>query len=358
MRLVIDGRRLSAHRTGVGRYLETLLKEWAVSGFPYSKTLVALSHPSGLDFVPRMKGVEAAILRPREPGILWENLGLGRTLRAGDLLFAPGNLVPGSWRGPTVLTLHDALQEVRPQDFPWHVRMRFGYRYRAAARRADRILTPSRSTANDVVRIYGVPPDRIRTIYPAAGPEFHRGDGTAARTAVPGLADHPFFLFIGKPSRRRHIPEILAAFRRHYADFPDHRLVLVGPGHAATPEPGVIQPGHVPELVLCGLLASAVALLYPSEYEGFGLPVVEAMASGCPVVTLRNSALVEVGGNAPLYLEDASANSLFEAMKRLTDDLSGRSDHIARGLAQAARFRTDMFADAVREELRAFLTGK
>ena len=94
-------------------------------------------------------------------------------------------------------------------------------------------------------------------------------------------------------------------------------------------------------------MATAVGLLYPSEYEGFGLPVVEAMACGCPVVTLRRGALLESGGDAALFLDAADPDSLASAMNRLADDPAARAESVARGLAQAARFGRGEFAGAV-----------
>ncbi len=360
MRLVIDGRRLTAHRTGVGRFLEILLADWSRTGPPLSETVVVLHDPAGLDRVPRAEGLRAELIGPGWPGLVWERFGLGRILRPGDLLFAPTNLVPASWRGPTVLVVFDTLQDVRPNDFPRWVRWRFGARYRRAARQADRLLAPSRATARDVARIHGITPERIRVIYPTADPTFRplRPDSAevlAARQAL-GLGTEPFFLFVGKRSRRRNVPAILTAFERHRLRFPSHRLAFVGPTSDRLNAPGVVDAGHVSEPVLVGLLASAVGLLYPSEYEGFGLPVVEAMASGCPVVTLRNSALIESGGDAALYLDSASPDQLAFAMHALATDHRKRDALIALGLAHAARFRPATFADAVKKELKEIAT--
>jgi alpha-1,3-rhamnosyl/mannosyltransferase len=99
-------------------------------------------------------------------------------------------------------------------------------------------------------------------------------------------------------------------------------------------------------------MAGAVACLYPSDYEGFGLPVVEAMASGCPVVTLRNSALTESGGDAAVYLDRADPEGVAAALDRLSDDAGHRDDRVRAGLGQAAKFRGIGFADGIREAIR------
>ncbi len=316
MRLVIDGQRLTAERTGVGRCLESLLDEWAATALPMAETLVVLRDPRGRERVPTADGLTAKVVGAGWPGLAWECLGLRRELRPDDLLFAPANLVPPNWRGQTVLVVYDTLPWSVPESFTWRARLRFGWRYRLAARRADRVIVPSEATARDVERVHGVAPDRLRVIFPGPDPAFRplprdSAPVQAARRAL-RLGDAPFFLFVGKRSRRRNVPAILDAFARHRRRHSAHRLVFVGPEDRDAlpgPEAGVVRAGHVAEPTLRGLLADAVALLYPSDYEGFGLPVIEAMASGCPVVTLRNSALTEAGGDAAWYLDARASES-------------------------------------------------
>ena len=172
MRLVIDGRRLTEERTGVGRCLESLLAEWALTGLPLAETLVVLRDPGGRKRVPQVDGLVSKVVGERWSGLAWEWFGLARELRPDDLLFAPANLVPWPWRGRTVLVIYDTLPWVVPESFPRLVRWRFGWRYRQAAHRADRILVPSQATADDVARVHGVPSERIRVTYPGPEPEF------------------------------------------------------------------------------------------------------------------------------------------------------------------------------------------
>jgi alpha-1,3-rhamnosyl/mannosyltransferase len=224
------------------------------------------------------------------------------------------------------------------------------------------VLVPSCSTARDVARVHGVPEARLGVVFPGPDPSFRplprdAGEVVEARRSI-GLDEDPFFLFVGKRSRRRNVPAILDAFARHRREFPAHRLVFVGPEGEGDPplpgrEAGVVAAGHVAEPILRGLLADARALLYPSDYEGFGLPVVEALASGCPVVTLRNSALTEAGGDAPWYLDAPEAGPMAQALRALAVDDAGRAARVARGLAHVARFSRAGFARAVKEELRS-----
>lgn len=358
-RLVIDGRRLAAGRTGVGRYLETLLRDWSATGWPLDEVRVVLRDPAGAARLPRDARLGVEAVGAGWPGLAWEWLGLGRVLRPGDLLFAPTNLVPRTWAGPTVLVVFDTLLESAPDGFSRAVRWRFRARYRSSSRRASRIIVPSEATGRDVVRHHGVDPGRVRTIYPAIGPEFRPRPSTdglvvAARWAV-GVGDDPFVLFVGKRSRRRNVGAVLAGFARHRQSHPTHRLVFAGPsgGDPVPALPGIVDAGHVSDDVLLGLMAGALACLYPSDYEGFGLPVAEAMASGCPSVTLRNSALVESGGDAAVYLDRADAESIAWALDRLAGDPAFRTDRVRAGLAQAERFRGRGSASAVAEEVRA-----
>lgn len=358
-RLVIDGRRLTARRTGVGRYLETLLAGWSATGWPLDETIIVLQDPTGLARLPRDDRLGRVVVGTGWPGLVWEWFGLGGLLREGDVLFAPTNLLPRTWRGPSLLVVFDTLLESVPETFAPSVLWRFRGRYRLAARRATRIITPSEATTRDVVRHYGIPPDRVCTIYPAIGPEFRPrppGDGlvVAARWSV-GVGDDPYFLFVGKRSARRNVPAILDGFARHRGRFPTHRLVFVGPdGGVPVPDaPGVVVAGHVADDTLLGLLAGAVACLYPSEHEGFGLPVAEAMACGCPVVTLRTSALVESGGDAAIYLERADAESIASCLDRLAEAPSLRAERTEAGLLQAERFRGSSFAASLAEEVRS-----
>ncbi len=355
-RLVIDGRRLSGKRTGVGRYLETLLNQWAETSWPEFETLLIVQDESALARVPDHPRLTVRTIGSRWPGLIWEMFGLRRFLRACDLLFAPTNLIPPNWRGRTVLVVFDTLLENCPQGFSWLVRLRFRQRYRAAARRATRIVVPSIATREDVANFYKIDPSRIEVIYPSIDSHFAPVSKTQIESAAKtvGIDGNPYFIFVGKPSARRHLSEIIDAFTRFHAKHPKARLLFVGPESDSIPTAsGIIHAGHVGEDVLVGLLSGALGCLYPSDSEGFGLPVAEAMACGCPVVTLRRSALVESGGDAAFYLEEPSVGEIERAMHALYDDENLRARHRKLGLAHARRFQGNGFAEAVKAAIEA-----
>ena len=359
MRLVIDGQRLTAERTGVGRCLEDLLATWSSEGWPLDRVVIALRDSAGLARVPRGSGADVRLVGEGWPGLVWETFALGRILRRDDVLLAPANLIPWNWRGRSVLILYDTLTWSNPGGFPRLVRWRFGWRYKLAARRATRIVVPSRATASDVARFHGVPRERMRVVYPGPGEGFYRREPGSqeeveARAAF-GLGDAPFFLFVGKRSRRRNVPAVLDAFERLCDRFPDCRLVFVGPAGGEPARPtgaNVVDGGFVDERTLVGLYAGAVALIYPSESEGFGLPVVEAQACGCPVITSRTGALLESAAEGVIALGDLSSESILRAMTTLLEDSTARDESITRGFQNARRFDSRAFALGVSEEIR------
>ncbi|MFO0910613.1 MAG: glycosyltransferase family 1 protein [Isosphaeraceae bacterium] len=355
MRLVIDGQRLTARRTGVGRCLESLLAEWSEHGWPLDQTLLVLRDRSGLNAIPRPSEIEIVVVGERQPGMVWEMVSLRRHLGRRDVLLAPANLVPLNWFGRTVLILYDAL--------PWSVpdrraQIRFGWRYRLAARRATRVVflpTPARTRSAAFMgstRPACRSPTRVPT--PAFNP-IRRLGRDSTREDKGGGGRSPLLPLRGQALPRRHVPEIVAAFRSHLRVWPEHRLVFVGPaGGTPLPDPDdrIIDGGHVDETILHGLVATALAVVYPSDWEGFGLPVVEAMAAGTPVITSRNSALAESGGSAAYDLEQPSPNAIAEAMHRLAGDSELRTTLIARGLEHVRQFSRRAFADAVKAEIQ------
>jgi glycosyltransferase involved in cell wall biosynthesis len=250
---------------------------------------------------------------------------------------------------PWIVTYHDLGVLVHPQYFgkakPWLLRSSIS----AAARRAAAIICVSRATADEVMEFGGAgASDRIHVIEEGVGDEFFVAPNAEALAELPAsLAEHPFFLFTGSLSPRKNLARVVAAFAS-VADRIPHRLVLTGARGWDTAEDikaisekgladRVVELGYVSDAVLKALYARATAFLYPSLYEGFGLPILEAMASGCPVVTSNIAPMTEVGGDAAVYVDPHYSHDLAAAILRLANDETLRIDRSDQGRVQARR---------------------
>lgn len=361
MRLVIDGHRLAPTRTGVGRALELVLASWARTGPPIEPATLILAHRDAERALPPITGLQTRVIMPRAPGIVRETLGLGGFLEKDDILLAPAGVAPWFPRVKTVLVVYDLLHHALPNRGP---RLRGAWqalRSRRAAERAERILVPSLTTRDDMITHWRIDPERIRVAPLAPAAVFALGavgetQPALARSAVGLGARDRFILFVGKRSDRRNIPLIVSAFARVRARFADCRLVFAGPpgpdSASLAQEPGVVVAGFVTEPVLAGLYAGAECLIHVSEHEGFGLPLVEAMACGCPVIALRTRVAVEVGGAALLSLESLDGDALAGLFATILGDRDARAVWARRALERSRSFDRAAFAGAIDGAIR------
>jgi glycosyltransferase involved in cell wall biosynthesis len=344
--LGVDAQRLVGSRAGVARYLASLIREWASMELPFGR--VTLFTPAELP---------ADVVHPfdveivRGPSLrLWGQWQLPRAARGADLLFCPAYVAPLRYRGRYAVVMHDALLEVLPGAFSRQALRRRGL-YRRSADRASLVLAPSEASKRDLERVYGLEPGRVRAIQLGVDDRFRNAVEGDVRARY-GLGDQPLILFVGKLSRRRNLPNLVGAVAKLRSD---HVLVLAGEDHLGLGLEGdrLRVLGFVPDDDLPALYRAAEIFVYPSDYEGFGIPVLEAMAAGTPVVTLENSALAEVAGDAAVLLPNAGVDELAAAFERLAADPALRADYAARGRERAARFTWTETArrtiDALRE---------
>jgi glycosyltransferase involved in cell wall biosynthesis len=311
-------------------------------------------------------------------------LAMGRAVaRAGiDLMYFPAtySFFPVWNVGRVVVTMHDTLALAHPDwVFPtWQGRIAWRVKEHAAARWADRILTVSEAARRDLVAWFGFPAEKVRVVTEGPDAIFRPvapGPGSDAALARLGIEPGPrFLLYVGGLSPHKNLPRLIEAFAR--AAPAELRLVLVGdPGdvfHTHLPElraavehfglgERVVFPGFVPDDELVHAYNRAYALVQPSLLEGFGLPPVEAMACGVPVICSRAGALPEVVGDAGVYFDPTDVASIAEALRRLLDDEPGR-DRLARLAARrAARFTWAAAARAILDcfaELEPARTGR
>jgi glycosyltransferase involved in cell wall biosynthesis len=248
-----------------------------------------------------------------------------------------------------VLTVYDLAFRVEPSWMP-DAASEYDRRLRAALERADHVVTISESTRQDLLRFYDIAPERVTAVLLGVAPP---PPVSAFPPAFPSGVRSPFILAVGTLEPRKNHLGVIKAFER--LDCP-HQLVIAGArgwkdeGILAAIERSprrdqILRLDYVDADVLDGLYRGADLLAYPSLYEGFGLPILEAMARGCPVVTGNGSSLPEVGGDAAVYVDPRSVDELAAAMERLLGDAALREQLVTAGRARAAAFTWRRTAD-------------
>ncbi len=276
-----------------------------------------------------------------------------------DLFHATHYVLP-PLRSRAVVTIHDIIHLLYPEFLPNRLALIYArVMIRRALVRADRIITVSYNSKRDLVDYFGIAPSRVEVIYNGVSPRFRPDVPEEERGRVAqkyGLA-RPYLLFLGGEKPHKNAQNVVRAFaeaRRRRPDLP-HALVLAGPIPAnraridaliAALDVGwsIVRPGRIAEDDLPGLFAGADLLLYPTLYEGFGLPVVEAMACGTPVLTSSTSALQEIAGGYAYLVDPLDVDAIAQGIVLLTTDAKVRSDFIELGRKRARDFSWDKAA--------------
>ncbi len=361
LRVLADVTTWTAGRSGVGQYTERLLQALA-GGYPLDQWLLAANQAT-----PEVD-IAGERLQSRLPlRALWQQTAMaahgllprrwpdGRRSRP-DLAFYPNYLAPliaGSPlpSAPLVVTFHDMAVYLQPETFSFRKRELQRRLLPLVAARAAAILTPSVNTRRDVLRLLDVEPRRVVVTPLAADARFFGpvDDAAAAVLRQQHGVGSRYLLAVGTLEPRKNLVRLVAAFERVAATRKGLQLLLVGGkgwrdqaivqalGHSPARE-AIVTPGYVSAGALHGLYAGALALCYPSLYEGFGLPVLEAMAAGAPVLVSRGSSLDEVAGDAALAVDPRDEGDIAAAMARLCDDDDLRQRLRAAGHARAATF--------------------
>ncbi|MDQ4005960.1 MAG: glycosyltransferase family 4 protein [Actinomycetota bacterium] len=273
-----------------------------------------------------------------------------------DVLFAPNFVPPPTRSKRVVLTVHDLAFRRFPETAPQSTR-RWLARLDRAIRRAVQIIVVSEATKRDVVELYPVDPERVTAIHHGVDTErIRRADADEVQRARRRYGiDGPYVLFLGGLEPRKNLPRLVAAHGR-VADPPS--LVVAGASVPWNPEgrgeleralselppkarERVVLTGYLGERDKVAVLSGAEALVFPSLYEGFGFPVVEAMACGIPVLTSNVSSLPEVAGDAALLVDPLDEEQIADGIRRIVEDAALRTRLVKAGRARVGRFGWD-----------------
>lgn len=329
MRIGIDARKIADF--GIGTYIRGLLHALAAGN---DDTFVAFAPQRLAHLIPA--GVQHVSIDAPHYSIR-EIVVLGRAADRAklDLFHAPHYVVPFT-RVPFVVTIHDLIHLRNPNPIArLYARQMIG----RAVRRSRRVLTVSEAVKREIVTTFGCADDHVIVTPNGVGAPFS-GSGPAA--------EGRYFLYVGNDKPHKNVEVLVDAF----AQIHGATLVLTGGAFKRfKSREGVVVTGFVDDAELAALYRGAIALVMPSREEGFGLPALEAMASGCAVITSNAAALVEITGDAALHVEEDAA-SLAVAMTRVASDETLRSALASRGIARASEFTWTRCAELTRAAYR------
>jgi glycosyltransferase involved in cell wall biosynthesis len=370
LRIGIDGRAFASPAAGVRRYVNGLTRALLALGEPLS--VVALGGQDSSLLPPGVGHVAESWHPPTNLG--WTLVGLPHAAwrAAVDVIHAPSYTAPFWSPVPVVLTIHDVSYERHPQWYPYKRDWARRTFYRRSANAASHILTISRFSATEIAAAYRVPADRMTVTLLGVDDTFALADSHVLGELPRGVSE-PYLLHVGDLHERRNLTTLVdavLAVRRHVGGaFGTLSLVLAGADRGvgdtllgiaaqAGAADAVVRLGPVGETRLRTLYRGAVALAYPSLYEGFGLPLVEAMACGTPVIASNTSSMPEVLGGAGILVDPADGQAWASAIIDVVNSDETRARLRTAGLSRAAEFTWERTAKATLDVYRRVLTHR
>jgi glycosyltransferase involved in cell wall biosynthesis len=310
LNVLIDGRPLVGNRTGIGVHTAEIARRLHFEPPPLIASHAEIANKEGLEHC-------AFRIDPSPFGVLWQQTRLPRI--DADVLWAPHGTLPLTWRNASVVTLHDFTSITMPGRHRLKTILSFNFFIGQSLEKASRVACVSRAIADDAMRGFGVPASKIELV-PNGVDEFFTPDGS----------EGDYLLYAGTLEPRKGIDLLLDAWRSLPASRP--RLVLCGDAGWRTRVPdGVEVTGYVRREKLRELYRHARAFVYPSRYEGFGIPPLEAMACGAPVIATRTGAIPEFAEGAALLIPPNDGDALRAALSRMIGDAGLRRELRALG---------------------------
>ncbi len=367
LRVAVDYRPVEGKRAGIGRYVYEILQRVCsrsdfelslISSRPF-RPIAAVQGCRDLDRpgprlavpFPFKKVIRLCYTEPTAHAMLTD---AHIDLLWGTTYFFPLALAKGPWK--RVVTVHDLASRYYPEALEAPMLGQLN-RLEEHVAVADRVLAVSETTKRDLVKFLNVAPGKIEVVYNGVSERFRRLDGVPERVKLQYRLPERFLLFVGTVEPRKNLPRLIKAFDAAARKIP-HALVIVGAkGWKAAPmyraitespfRDRILFTGYVDDDDLPALYNLADVLVYPSLYEGFGIPVVEAMACGTPVMTSNGSALAEIADGAAVLVDPLDVGRIGEAIERVVGDEPLRADLRAKGFERAKHFSWDVAASQV-----------
>ena len=351
MRVAIDARKL--HDFGIGTYIRNLLRQLA--RIDHDTDYVLLSSPTDLDVAAQLGPNFRSVLEPSPNYSLRELIHVPWVLHRErpDVFHAPHYVLPPAIRCRSVVTIHDCIHLMFPQYLP----NKAAYAYArasmwAAVKRSSRILTVSEASKRDILHFFNVAPEKIEVVYNAIDDHFWLTppEEEVARVRERYQLDHQFVLYVGNIKPHKNLVRLIDAFDElRRTGLEDLKLLIIGDEISKLPalrravhrhklHKHVRFLGFVSDGTLRILYRLASVFVFPSLYEGFGLPPLEAMASGTPVVTSNQSSLPEVTGDAAVLVDPYDVDSLVDGIRRVLTDPALAAELRRRGPERAREF--------------------
>ena len=345
IRIGLDAHMVGAHETGNETYVLGLIGGLAGTAGEFKMTV----YHAGV-----MPATPGAILRRLASANSWIRLGLELPVRSwrDDLDVLHTSYVAPIWsKAPTVVTVHDISFASHPEWFSSRDLRVLGSLVPWSMRRAARVITVSDLCRQEIIERYRLPPEKVVRIYNAAGPAAQSVGHEEAGRFVAELGvdlSRPIILTVGNLQPRKNLVRLIDAYSQVVASGHDAQLVVVGPEHyraelihqaaAAASAGSIYFTGYLSDRGLAACYSVATAFVFPSLYEGFGIPAVEAMAHGAPVACSRAGALPEVCGEAALYFDPLDIGSIAGAVTQLLSSVELRRQLSAAGRARREEF--------------------
>ena len=362
MRVAIDARKL--HDFGIGTYIRNLLRHLA--RIDRDSEYVLLCQEPDLGVASQLGPNFRTVLEPSPNYSLREQIHVPWVLHREkpDVFHAPHYVLPPATPCRSVVTIHDCIHLM----FPQYLRNRAAYLYARASmwsssHQAHRILTVSEASKRDIIHFFSVPPEKVVVVYNAIEERFSKtpSEDAIARVRERYQLNHPFVLYVGNIKPHKNLVRLIEAFAElRRRGFDELKLLIIGDEISKLPalrravhshklHKHVRFLGYLEDETLASLYRLASVFVFPSLYEGFGLPPLEAMASGTPVVTSNVSSMPEVTGDAAVLVDPYSVDSIVEGIARVLKDPALSADLRRKGIARAREFSWDRSVQRTRE---------